>query len=198
MSKQQVKENEFFGAPGGTSGTINYQAGYGTHASPDVTQDPAHFQTGKSMDQHSNTAKEVPQTGSMEKDLQQIYSKKDTPTPDDVVAGMKYELGQQIKKDKRKAKEAVLANLKKDPHFYSKLKQLNVDDESMTQNMNESRHPNDAPARPKVTSNVDATKKIFAELAKGKDEKFVVNSGICDVMKQMWVDKQARSAWKKG
>lgn len=198
MSKQPVKENEFFGAPGGTSGTVNYQAGYGTHSSPDVSQDPSHFQSGKSVDHHSNTVKDVPDTGSMEKDLGAIYAKKDTPTPDEVVTGIKYEMGQQIKKDKVTAKQEVLKNLRKDPHYYGKLKMLNIDDESMVANMNESRHPNDAPARLKVTPNVEETKKIFAEMAKGKDNKFVVNSGICDVMKELWAAKKARSAWKEG
>jgi len=198
MSDKTIKENEFFGAPGGASGTVNYQAGYGTHSSPDVSQNPAHFQSGKSVDNHSNTVKDVPKTGSMERDMAAIYAKKDTPSPDEVVAGIKYELGQQIKKDKATAKQEVLKNLKKDPHYYSKLKMLNIDDESMVQNMNESKHPNDAPARPKVTPNIEETKKIFAEMAKGKDEKFVVNSGISAVMKELWAAKQARSAWKRG
>lgn len=198
MSEKQIKENEFFGAPGGTSGTVNYQTGYGTHASPDASQSPAHFQSGKSVDNHSNTTKDVPDSGSMERDLGAIYAKRDTPTPDEVVSGIKYEMGQQIKKDKRKAKEIVLSNLKKDPHFYGKLKMLNIDDESMMQNMTENKHPNDAPARPKVAGNVVETKKIFAEMANGRDHKYVVNSAICDVMKQMWETKKQRSSWRNG
>ena len=196
MSEKQIKENEFFGAPGGQSGTANYQTGYGTFASPDVSQNPAHFQSGKSVDNHSNTVQDVPKAGQLAKDLKAIYGKKDTPTPDEVVSGLKYELGQQIKKDKRLAKETVLGNLRKDPHYYGQLKMLNIDDESMVDNMQESKHPNDAPARISVRSNPEETKKIFAELAKGKDNKYVVNSQIVDVMKQMWEQKRARNAWR--
>lgn len=198
MSEKQIKENEFFPAPGGTAGTVNYQTGYGTHSSPDVTQNPDHFQhSEKHLGNKSNTTKEPVKPGELQQDVDAVFSKKETPSPDEVVTGIKYELGQQIKKDKAKAKAEVLKNLKKDPKFYSSLKMLNVDDDSMVANMNESKHPNDAPARSKVTPNVEETKKIFAEMAKGKEKQFVVNSGIVDVMKQMWEEKQARSAWKK-
>lgn len=195
---KQIKENNFEPGVGGSSGTSNYQAGYGTHASPDVTQNPAHFQTGKSMDNHSNTSKGDPNKNSQEKDLNSIYSKKDTPTPDEIVAGIKYEMGQQIKKDKGEAKRIVIDNCKKDPHYYSKLKMLNIDDESMVNNMTENKHPNDNPSKVKVINKEEETKKIFAEMAKGRDNKYVVNFGICDVMKQMWEAKKQRNSWKTG
>lgn len=241
MSKQPIKENEFFPAPGGSNGTVNYQTGYGTPSSPDISQNPNHFEhsdNNKAVNQNSNVAQDA-QSGSMQAGVDALYAgKKETPTPDEVVTGIKYELGQQIKKDKRKAKETVLANLRKDPKFYSGLKMLGIDDKSMVDNMtennekncphckrplklavgssgakyrcstcgekiddkvverpkltNESRHPNDAPARPKVTPNVEETKKIFAEMMNGRDQKYVVNSGIVDVMKQMWEQKRAR------
>lgn len=192
MSNKNIKENEFAPAPGGSSGTSNYQTGYGTHASPDVSQNPKHFETEKSLDSHSNTAKQVPDANQMKADLNAIYSKKDTPTPDEIVTGLKYELGQQNMKDKYKAKTDVLANLRKDPHYYSKLKMLNIDDDSMVNNMTENRHPNDSPERPRVSQKPDETKKIFAEMADNRDKKYVVNSGIVDVMKQMWEQKKKR------
>jgi hypothetical protein len=196
MSKQPIKENEFFPAPGGSGGTVNYQTPYGTPSSPDISQDPGHFankNTDKSLGGSGNTAKNA-RSGSIEGSLDALYARKDTPTPDEVVSGIKYELGQQIKKDKFKAKRTVLDNLKKDPHYYGKLKMLNIDDKSMVDNMTENKqqHPNDAPAKPKVTPNIEETKKIFAEMIKGKDKKYVVNSQICDVMKEMWAEKQAR------
>lgn len=199
MSEKQIKENEFFGAPGGTTGTINYQTGYGTPAGPNQTQDPDHFESSKKhVGNQGNTRKDnLAKSANQQSDINAIYAKKDTPTPDEVVTGIKYELGQQIKKDKAKAKQTVLDNLKKDPHYYGKLKMLNIDDESMTQNMSEAKHPNDAPARTKVTPNIEATKQIFAEMAKGKDHKYVVNQGISDVMKEMWAQKKARNLWKK-
>lgn len=195
-----IKENEFSGAPGGTAGTSNYQTGYGTFASPDVSQNPGHFEhsdNNKAVNQNSNTAKATPKGGSQTKDINAIYSKKNTPSVDEIVTGIKYELGQQIKKNKQEAKQCVLDNLKKDPQFYSNLKMLNIDDKSMVDNMTESKqHPNDMPAKLKVTPNIEETKKIFTELAKGKDQKYVVNSQICDVMKEMWAAKKARSSWK--
>jgi len=199
MSKPSIKENEFFGAPGGNMGTINYQTGYGTFSSPEVSQDPSQFansNNNKALGSNSNTLKNVPDSGSMERDLGAIYAKKDTPTPDEVICGIKYEMGQQNKKDKQKAKELVLSNLRKDPHFYGGMKMMGVDDESMVKNMQESKqHPNDRPAQLKLTPNVDETKKIFAEMAKAKDKKYVVNSHLVNVIDQMWKEKQQRRSW---
>lgn len=200
MHKQSVNENEFFPAVGG-AGSINGQPGYGTFGSPDVSQDPSHFENSnnnKAVNQNSNTRKDTPDSASMASDVATLYSRKVTPSPDEVVAGIKYEMGQQIKKDKQKAKENVLTNLKKDPHYYSSLKMLGIDDESMVNDMEEQKqHPNDAPLKEKVTVNIDATKQIFEDMANAKGKKYVVNSGICDVMKDMWAQKQQRSAWKK-
>jgi hypothetical protein len=195
----KIKENEFAPSPGGAAGTSNYQTGVGTFASPNVSQNAAHFDK-KHVANHSNTRKDnLATSANQETDINAIYAKKDTPTPDEVIAGIKYEMGQQIKTDKALAKQTVLANLKKDPHYYGKLKMLNIDDESMTQNMNENKsHPNDSAAKPKVTPNIDETKKIFADMSKGRDNKYVVNSGISDVMKEMWEKKKQRSAWRKG
>ena len=199
MKNFPIKENGFEGAPGGGGGTSGYQTGYGTFASPDVMQNPNHFEgsnANKTVGQNSNTTKDVPNPNDTRAKLNAIYSKKDVPSPDEVVTGFKYELGQQIKKDRRVAKDKVLDNLLKDPHFYGDLKMLNIDDESMVNNMNESKHPNDPAKRLQVNTKKDETKKIFAELAKGKDNKYVVNSGIVDVMKQMWEQKKARNAWR--
>jgi hypothetical protein len=196
MSKSHIRENGFEGAGGGTSGTLNYQTGYGTFASPAVSQNSNNFVTAnnnKAVNQNSNTCKDAPNKRDMGQDINAIYAKKDTPTPDEVVSGIKYEMGQQIKKDKRTAKEEVLKNLKKDPHFYSGLKMLNIDDKSMVDNMTESKkHPNDGAAKTKITPNVDETKKIFSEMAAANGKKYVVNSQICDVMKEMWAAKNAR------
>ena len=195
MSKQRIDENSFEGGVGGSAGTLNYQTGYGTPASPN-NQNPDHFESSnnnKAVNQNSNVAKNAQSTGSMEKSVDALYAgKKETPTPDEVVTGIKYELGQQIKKDKRVAKEEVMKNLRKNPKFYSSLAMLGINDKDMVDNMTENKHPNDAPARLKITPNVEETKKIFAEMMKGHDTKYVVNSQICDVMKQMWEQKKAR------
>jgi len=196
-----IKENSFEGGVGGSNGTLNYQTGYGTPAGPDNSQNMGAFPSSdnnKAVNQNSNTTKDTPNTGSVEKDINGIFAKKQTPTPDEIISGIKYELGQQNKKDKRKAKEEVVKNLKKDPRFYTDLKMLNIDDKSMVDNMTENKHPNDAPAKTKVTAKVEETKKIFTELAHGRDNKYVVNSEISTVMKQMWEQKQQRNNWRSG
>lgn len=196
MSEKNLKENEFAPAPGGTSGTSNYQTGYGTHTSPDVSQNPRHFATGDSIGTHSNTAKSPSNPSDIKKWVDIIYSKPNPPTPDDIVAAIKRVMGAQIKKDPLAAKMEVLRNMAKNPNTYKGLQDMNIDDKTMMDNVTENRHPNDSPARSKVTSNPEETKKIFSELADVRDKKYVVNSGISDVMKQMWDAKQKRNSWK--
>jgi len=58
------------------------------------------------------------------------------------------------------------------------------------------KHPNDNPLRETVKSKLQETKQIFKDMTKEKDNKFVVNSKIVDVMKEMWDAKRKRSAWK--
>ena len=260
MRKPQVKENSFDGAPGGGAGTVAYGPTYGTPASPDVSQNPKAFDS-NNRNKAPNQAQ--PRNNDLKKSVDQLYSSPGTaPTPDEVISGIKYEMGQQNKKDPAGAKKIVMANLAKDPKFYSSLKQLNITDQDMVDNMtentqpnagidiqvynklqelknfkstayiglrlmkeqlksslirlansgkiffdgttatakpiNESRHPNDSAERQKVTPNIGETKKIFAEMSKGHDTKYVVNSQICDVMKEMWAAKNARRAWKNG
>lgn len=202
MLKTLLNENSFEGGVAGFGGVVNTQTGYGTFASPEVSQNShnfAHSDNNKAVGQHGNTRKDAPGTGSLNQDVNAVFAKGKTPTPDEVAAGIKYELGQQIKKDKFEAKKLVMANLKKDPKFYSSLKMLNVDDESMVKNMSEKKqHPNDKPMTEKVKVNTDEAKKIFAEMAQAKDNKYVVNSGISEVMAEMWEAKKQRSAWKNG
>ena len=202
MQKHPINENSFEGGVGGFTGTVNTQPGYGTFASPEVSQNSnnfSHSDQNKAVNQHGNTRKDAPGTGSLNQDVNALFSKKNTPTPDEVAAGIKYELGQQIKKDKFEAKKLVLANLKKDPKFYSSLKMLNVDDESMVNMSEQKKHPNDTKSlTEKVSVNMDEAKKIFSEMAKDKDKKFVVNSGISQVMDEMWAEKRQRSAWRNG
>jgi hypothetical protein len=201
MQKHSLNENSFEGGVGGFTGTVNTQASLGTFASPEASQNShnfAHSDNNKSVNQHGNTRKDAPGTGSLNQDVNAVFAKGKTPTPDEVAAGIKYELGQQIKKDKYEAKKLVMTNLRKDPKFYSGLKMLNIDDESMVKNMSEQKHPNDKPMTEKVKVNTDEAKKIFAEMAQAKDNKYVVNSGIVDVMQEMWEAKRQRSAWKNG
>lgn len=70
--------------------------------------------------------------------VDQIFQKNQTPSPDEVMSALQYELGNMVKKDKFIAKQTVLANMKTDPHYYSRLDMLNIDDKKMkvTEKMN--------------------------------------------------------------
>lgn len=200
MNKDPLKENSFDAAPGGM-GSISTQPGYGTFSGPLNSQNPSNFESSnlnKTLGANSNTAKEAPDSGSMQRNLSTIFSKKPTPSPDEVVMGIKYELGQQIKKDRRKAKEMVIANLKKDPKFYSSLKMLNIDDDSMVNNMNENKkHPNDkVNSELKISNNINETKKIFEDMVKSQGNRYVVNSHIVDAMRDTMKRKEERNSWR--
>ena len=190
MKNRPIKENSCDGAPGGAAGAISYGVPYGTPSGGDNTQNPGAFDSN-----HSNQGQDSQNSGSLGKGLDQLYAKKNSPSPDEFVAGMKFELGQQIHKDKGEVKRIVMRNLLKNPKFYSGLHMLNITDKDMVDNMTETKHPNDSAARTKVTPNIEETKKIFTEMAKGHGQKYVVNSQICDVMKEMWEAKKQRSNW---
>lgn len=189
----KIKENEFAPAPGGTAGSITYQAPYGTPFGPDNSQDEENFTPpvdSKHIGPHSNTTKDIPaQPKDLDKEVDKIYSKKEVPTADEVKAGLDYELHNMIKPDKHKAKEIVLTNLRKDPHYYRDLHQLNIDDKTMVKTMNEGTL---------YQGNKFETKKVLMDLAKAKDTKYVVNSKIVDAMRQTIEARQKRRSWFSG
>jgi hypothetical protein len=83
----------------------------------------------KSDQEKANTTLNPDQ--SYNKDVDIMFQKKQTPSPDEIMSALQYELGQMVKKDKAIAKRMVLKNLKDDPHYYSKLDMLNIDDKKM-------------------------------------------------------------------
>jgi hypothetical protein len=191
MNKRHINENEFSPAPGGGQGAINYQTPLNTHVSPNVIQEPDKFNTAdnnKAMGNTSNTAKDFANPEDMDKAINQIYSKKQIPTADEVKAGLDFELHNMIKPDKHKAKELVLQNLRKDPKFYGKLHSMNIDDKHMQVDINEVLKK----------ANPEETKKIFDAMTVKKDTKYVVNQGIVDIMKDLWKQRNERPKWKKG
>jgi hypothetical protein len=171
MAKRTVQENSFEGAPGGGSGTLNYQTGYGTPSGGNTTQNPSHFSSSDKTTNHfaPNTASgsavpkmpdqpdrkgnsggnlggtvspaaqaeklasEKPLDPDKQYDGQvdQIFQKKQTPSPDEIMSALQYELSNMVKKDKTIAKQQVLKNLKTNPHYYSRLDMLNIDDDKM-------------------------------------------------------------------
>ena len=62
---------------------------------------------------------------------QLFKGKKQTPSPDEIMSAVQYELANMVKKDKMIAKQTVLKNMKNDPHHYSNLQNLNIDDDKM-------------------------------------------------------------------
>ena len=174
MAKRTVQENSFEGAPGGSSGTLNYQTGYGTPAGGNVTQNPSSFSSSDKTTTHfipntasgsssiptipdrpdrvgnnqgmignkvinpagaaSNVQADRPLNPDQEFDpkVDQLFQgKKQTPSPDEVMSAIQYELGNMVKKDKTIAKQQVLKNFRTDPHYYSRLNMLNIDDKKM-------------------------------------------------------------------
>ena len=69
---------------------------------------------------------------SFDPQVDQLFQKKQTPSPDEVMSGLQFELSNMTKKDKTIAKQIVLKNFRKDPHYYSNLNMLNIDDDKMT------------------------------------------------------------------
>jgi len=192
--KQIALENSFDGAPGGHSGTLNYAPPLNTHASPASTQYPDRFaqQSRNRADQQTGGSAggkgpvdDMPVQKKLDGDVDKIFSKKDTPTPDEISSAIQYELGRMISKNKGIAKQTVLANMKKDPHFYSNLHMLNIDDKKM-----------------KVDESIDQKKKainnIFQELVSKREKKYEVKPELANLVQDMWRKKQERSMWKQG
>ena len=140
--KKPVKENFFEPAVGGAAGAVNVQPGWGTFASPNVQQHPSHFGFDhKHINSKGNTRSDnLYNSAYLQKDIDQIYSRPTTPTPDEIVTGIQYELGQMNKKDLALAKQNVVMNLKRNPKYYSELKMLNITDDDMTKNMMDPPH----------------------------------------------------------
>jgi len=81
-----------------------------------------------------------------------------------------------------------LKNLRRDPEYYGKLHHLNIDDKTMNVNLTETLK----------NVNVGETKKIFSDMAKAKNTKYVVNSKIVDAMRETIAAKEKRRMWQKG
>lgn len=184
MSNQKpIKENDYDAAQAGYTGAINYAAGWGTPASPNISQNPASFVRSKSLGPNSNTAKDIPSDDSQyDGKVDQIYSKKVTPSPDEVMTGLKYELQNMIKKDKGRAKEIVLDNLKKDPHYYGKLGMLNIDDKEMMDM-----------TPPKTSAEkVNETIKVLNQMIEAKGKKAETPQAIKDALQDTRIRKVER------
>jgi hypothetical protein len=125
------------GLPYNQGGAVSGASDVSTFTSPDVSQDPSNFGTLTDKSKITATDQESmqviapfgPYTGQNPKDyagdVQQIKYKV---TPDEVLAGIDYEMKKLVLKDKQVAKQNVVNNLKKDPQYYSKLHMLDIQD----------------------------------------------------------------------
>ena len=194
-NKKPIKENSFDGSPGGMSGAISTATGWGTYASPSNTQYPDRFDTKGRNTADTQTggpaggksvADTAPEEKKLDQGVKQIFQKKDTPSPDEVASGLQYELGRMITKDKNRAKEIVISNMKRDPHYYSNLHMLNIDDKKMKV---------DEMVR---GSNKKEITKIFQDLAEARSQKYETKPQISEIMKDLIHKKQERNLWKQG
>jgi hypothetical protein len=186
---KKIQENSFEGSPAGAGGTCNYSTGYGT---PSVVQNPAHFaspqnnkpdnnfsqlsgSSGSPLDLMDKNISNSPldPTKSFEPQVNQLFQKQNTPSPDEIMSALQYEMNQMVKKDKTIAKQIVLKNLKSDPQYYSRLNMLNIDDDKMKVNED--------------NSTFGKTKKVLDEMVVERKNKVVPkDDNLNQIFKEMW------------
>jgi len=138
LNENEMGDRMMTGLPYSQGGGLG-STGVNTISSPDISQSPEKFkypQTAASAsdittpppDDYDNKAMQSRQD--FESDVNAI---KNVVTPDEVLAGMQYELKKMVFKRKDTAKQLVVANLKKDPKFYSKLHMMQVDENGIRQ-----------------------------------------------------------------
>ena len=125
------------GLPFAQGGAVSGASDLSTFVNPDVTQDPNHFGTltdkskitADANDSMSKITPFGPYTGQNPRDFVGDVEKiKYKVTPDEVLAGIDYEMKKLVLKDKQVAKQNVVNNLKKDRQYYSKLHMLGIED----------------------------------------------------------------------
>lgn len=134
-----LKENDMgdrmmLGLPYGTGGVVNPGVGneppFGTSGTDAVgVNGKSYYQNGPNLMYNYNNDKA---TGVDPKDVEALKGKV---TPDEIICGIDYELKRMVDKNKTKAKELVVANLKKDPKYYSSLGMLIHSDERINESV---------------------------------------------------------------
>jgi hypothetical protein len=187
IRKKKIAENSFEAGVSGGLGSTNYQTSISTFDSPDVRQDPNHFASsdfngsgslaqpperpdrqsssgalispGVASDKAKSETPLDPKNG-YSKDVDDLFKKKVTPSPDEIMTGIQYELNKMVRKDKQIAKAEVIKNLKSDPTYYSRLGMLNIDPDKMK-----------VDEKTKVSENSTTVQKTKAVLDEMIDEK---------------------------
>jgi hypothetical protein len=180
-----IRENSFDAAPGGMGGSMGGNL-LGTHSSPTVSQNPAQFHDSDNNKYFDKNKSGQPDTrvhddsGSLSKDVDQLFKAKEKPTIDDVTTGIQYELGNMIKKDKRIAKERVVDNMKKyGPKYYSGLGMLNINDKDMD-------------VSPVMQERINVLNQMIED-KKVKREALPLNDAIKDILKEKLDMKNQRT-----
>jgi len=102
----------------------------GTFASPNVSQNPGSFASNHPSMYYPVGANKVDMynnyrvTGPSDDDIKKL---KKTVTPDEILCGMNAILKSMFCKNKSKAREILVQNLKRDPQYYSSLRYLGID-----------------------------------------------------------------------
>jgi hypothetical protein len=201
--KKSTKENTYDMGIAGNTGAIATTAGWGTFASPNVSQNSANFVSGKNqaditatntdalnnkmIGAKSNTLAGAPASPSaLDATVNQIYSKEITPSVDEVMTGLKYEMQNMIKKDKARAKDVVLANLKQDPHYYGKLGMWNISDKNMmnVQPANQSKTPAELQMEERIN--------VLNQMIKAKGKRTETPQSIKDAIAETKAKRDAR------
>ena len=110
--------------------------------------------------------------------VDKIFSKKNTPSPDEIMTGLQYELSQMVKKDKAIAKQTVLKNLKTDPQYYSRLDMLNIDDDKMKVDESINNFT-------KFSNTKNVLDKMVSERTEARS-KLMSNAPLDSIFKEMW------------
>jgi hypothetical protein len=136
---QKIKENEMgdrmmTGLPYSQGGGIG-SSGLDTISSPDISQTPEKFKYPQTAASASDISTPPPgdyDNSPQPQDRQNYEADVDAikfiVTPDEILAGMQYELNKMVFKRKDTAKQLVVANLRRDPKFYSKLHMMQIDE----------------------------------------------------------------------
>lgn len=133
LQENEMGDRMMTGLPYSQGGGLG-STGLDTISSPDISQSPEKFkypQTAASPNDITTTPPDDYDNKSMQsrQDFESdVNAIKNVVTPDEVLAGMQYELKKMVFKRKDTAKQLVVSNLKKDPKFYSKLHMMQVDE----------------------------------------------------------------------
>jgi hypothetical protein len=134
-----------------------------------------------------NSEKPMNPADGFDKQVNTLFQKKETPSPDDLMSALQYELNRMVKKDKTIAKQTVINNLKKDPKYYTNLDMLNIDDDKMKVDESDN-------------STFTKTKNVLDEMiAQRKSQKAVPanTDEVNQIFKDLWDRRQHRNKPKE-